>query len=85
MDLVSFVSNSDHRLDQNVLRNLLSGSKMMVYGIPKWIHTCSKKSLTLSGALMLFLQVVRMVIFENRSTTTNMQLFPSLVDKRPDM
>jgi hypothetical protein len=56
IDLVSLVSNSDHRLDHNVLRNLLSWSEIMVYGMPKWTHTCSKKSLEVSVSLMFFLQ-----------------------------
>jgi hypothetical protein len=85
VDLVSLVSNSDQRLDQNVLRNLLSRSEMMVCGIPKWTHTHSKKSLAVSVTVMFFLQAVRMAIFENRSTTTNTQSFPCLVDGRPDM
>jgi hypothetical protein len=65
VDLVSLVSNSDHRLDQNVLRNLLSQSEMMVCGIPKWTHTHSKKSLKVSTTMIFFLQAVRMAIFEN--------------------
>jgi hypothetical protein len=71
MDFVSLVSNRDQRLDQKVLRNLLSRSEMMVFRIPKWTHTHSKKSLVVSTAVTLFLQAVRMAIFENRSTTTN--------------
>jgi hypothetical protein len=45
MDLVSLVSSSDQRLDQNVLRNQLSRSETMVCGIPKCTQTRSKKSL----------------------------------------
>jgi hypothetical protein len=85
VDLVSLVSNSDQRLDQNVLRNMLSRSKMMVSGILKWTHTHSKKSLVVSAAVMLFLQAVRMAIFENRLTTTNTQSLPCLVDGTPDI
>jgi hypothetical protein len=48
VDFVSLVSNRDQRLDQKVLRNLLSRSKMMVCGIPKWTHTHSKKILAVS-------------------------------------
>jgi hypothetical protein len=83
--LMSLVSNSDQRLDQNVLRNLLSQSKMMVCGIPKWTHTHSNKILAVSVTVMFFLQAVRMDIFKNPSTTTNTQSFPYLVDGMPDM
>jgi hypothetical protein len=48
--LLSLVSNNDQRLDQNVLRNLLSRSEMRVCGIPKWTHTCSKKRWVVSVA-----------------------------------
>jgi hypothetical protein len=65
MDLVSLVSNSDQRLDQNVLGNLLSRLEMMFCGIPKWTDTHSKKSLAISVTVMFFLQAVRMAIFEN--------------------
>jgi hypothetical protein len=85
VDLVSLVSNNDQRLDQNVLRNLLSRLDMMVCGIPKWTHTRSKKSLVVSATVIFFLQDVRMAIFENRSTTTNTKSLPCLVDGRPDM
>jgi hypothetical protein len=85
VDLVSLVSNSDQRLNQNVLRNLLSHSKMMVCGVPKWTHTRSKKSLVVSATVMFLLEVVRMAIFENQSMTTDTQSFPCLVDRRIDM
>jgi hypothetical protein len=85
VDLVSLVSNSDQRLNQNVLRNLLYVSEIMVFGIPKWTHNHLKKILVISVILILFLQAVRMAIFENQSTTTNTQPFPYLVDGRPDM
>jgi hypothetical protein len=65
VDLVSLVSNSDQRLDQNVLRNLLSQLEMMVSSIPKWTHTHSKKSLAVSATVMFFLQAMRMAIFKN--------------------
>jgi hypothetical protein len=55
MDLVSLVSSSDHRLDQNVLRNRLSRSETMVCGIPKCTQTRSKKSLVVAYAMMLLL------------------------------
>jgi hypothetical protein len=60
MFLVSLVSNSDQRLNQNVLRNLLSWSEMMVCGIPKWTHTSSKKILVVYVAVIFFLQAMRM-------------------------
>jgi hypothetical protein len=85
VDLVSLVSNSDQRLEKNVLRNLFSRLDMMVCGIPKWTHTRSKKRLAVSTTVMVFLQVVRMAIFENQSTTKNTQSFPCLVDERPDL
>jgi hypothetical protein len=65
MDFVILVSNKDQRFDQNVLRNMLSWSDMMVFGIPKWTHTRSKNSLAVSSMVIFFLQVVRMAIFEN--------------------
>ena len=85
MDLVSLVSNIDQRVDQNVLRNLLSRSKMIDYGIPKCTHTRSKKSLVVVYAVIFFLQAAMMAIFENLSTTTKTQSFPFLVEGRPDM
>jgi hypothetical protein len=85
VDLVSLVSSSDQRLDQNQLRNRLSQSKIMVCGIPKCTHTRSKKSLAVASAVMFFLQVTRIAILEKRSTTTKTQSFPLLVDERPDM
>jgi hypothetical protein len=66
VDLVSLVSNNDQRLNQNVLKNLLSQSYMMVCGIPKWTHTRSKKSLVVFVVVTLFLQDMRMAIFENQ-------------------
>jgi hypothetical protein len=80
---VILVSKNDQRLDQNVLRNLLSWSEMMVCGIPKWTHTHSKKRLAIYVAVIFFLQAVRWP--KNRSMTTNTQSFPCLVDGRPDM
>jgi hypothetical protein len=64
VDFVSLVSNRDQRLDQKVLRNLLSQLEMMVCGIPKWTHTCSKKRFAVSSIVTIFLQAVRMAIFE---------------------
>jgi hypothetical protein len=55
VDLVSLMSNSDQRLDQNVLRNMLYRSEMMVCGIPKWTHTRSKNILAVSIAVIFFL------------------------------
>jgi hypothetical protein len=65
VDLVSLVSNSDQRLNQNVIRSLLSRYEVMVCGIPKWTHTHLKKSLAISIVVMLFLQAMIMAIFEN--------------------
>jgi hypothetical protein len=64
VDLVRLVFNSDRRLDQNVLRNLLYRYEVMVCGIPKWTHTCSKKILVVAVDVMLFLQALIMAIFE---------------------
>jgi hypothetical protein len=55
MDFVSLVSNRDQRLDQKVLRNMLSRLEMMVYGIPKWTQNRSKKSLAVSSTVTFFL------------------------------
>jgi hypothetical protein len=55
VDLVSLVSNSDQRLDQNVLRKRLSRYETMVCGIPKCTHTHSKKILEVATDVMLFL------------------------------
>jgi hypothetical protein len=85
VDLVSLLSRSDQRLNQNVLRNRLSRSETMVYGIPKCTQTRSKKSLAVASVVMLFLQATRIAILEKRSTTTKTQSFPRLLDGRPDM
>ena len=71
MDFVSLVSSIEDRLDQNVLRNLLSWSEIIDYGIPKCTHTHSKKSLAVASTVIFFLQAAIMAIFENLSTTTN--------------
>lgn len=65
VDLVSLVSSIDQRLDQNALRNLMSRSKTMDYGIPKCTHTSSKKSLAVASAMILFLQAAMMAILES--------------------
>jgi hypothetical protein len=85
VDLMSLVSNSDQRLDQNVLRSLFPWSDMMVYGIQNWTHTHSKNILVVSLAVIFFLQAMRMAIFENQSTTKNTQSLSFLVDRSPDM
>ena len=85
MDLASFVSNIDQRLDQNVLRNLLSRSDMIECGIPKCTHTRSKKSLAVASAMIFFLQAAIMAMFENLSMTTKTQSFACFVEGRPDM
>jgi hypothetical protein len=55
VDLVSLVSNSDQRLNHNLLRNMLSLSKVMAFGIPKWTHTRLKKIFEASLVVMFFL------------------------------
>ena len=85
MELVSLVSSINQRLDQNVLRNLLSQSEMIDSGIPKCTHTHSKKSITVASAVIFFLQAAIMAIFENLSTTRKTQSFPCLVEGRLDM
>ena len=60
MDFVSLVSRVDHRLDQNVLRNLLSRSEIIDCGIPKCTHTRSKKSLAVASAVIFFMQAAIM-------------------------
>jgi hypothetical protein len=64
VDLVSFVSNSDQRLDQNVLRNILSQSVKMVCEIPRCTQTRSNKILAMDYAMILFLQATRIAILE---------------------
>jgi hypothetical protein len=85
VDLVSLVSNNDQRLDQNVLKNFLSQSNIMFGGRSKCIHTCSNKILEVASNMILFFHVVKMFIFDNRSTTTNTKSFPCLVEGIPDM
>ena len=85
VDFVSLVSSIDHRLDPNVLRNLLSQYEIIDCGIPKCTHTHSNKSLAVASAVIFFLQATIMAIFENLSTTTNTQSFPCLVERRPNM
>jgi hypothetical protein len=85
MDLVSLVSSSDKRLDQNVLRNRLPLSEKMFCGSRKCTQTHSKKSLVVAYVVMLFLQATRIAILEKWSTTKKTQSFPLLVDGRPDM
>jgi hypothetical protein len=64
VDLVSLVSSSDQRLDQNELWNPLSRSEIIVCGIPKCTHTHSKKSLAVDSSMMFFLQAARITILE---------------------
>jgi len=85
VDLVSLVSSTDQRLDQNVLNNLLSRSEMMDYGIQKCNHTHSKKSLVVASVVILFFSTSRMVVLENLSTNTNTHSLPFLVEGRHDM
>jgi hypothetical protein len=85
VDLESLVSNSDQRLDQNVLRNQLSRSEIIFFGIPKCTHTHSKKILEMASDVMLFLWASKIVIFEKWSTMKQTQTFPCLADGRTDM
>jgi hypothetical protein len=85
VELVSLVSNIDQRLDQNVLRNLLSRSEMIDCGIPKCTHTRSKNIVAVASAVIFFLQATIMAIFENLLTTMKTQSLPFLVEGRPDM
>ena len=55
VDLVSLVSSIDHRLDRNVLRNILSRSEIIGCGIPKCTHTHSKNSLAVDFVVIFFL------------------------------
>ena len=79
VDFVSLVSSIDHRLDQNVLRNLLSQSEIIDYGTPKCTHTRSNKSLVVDYAVIFFLHASIMASFKNLSTTTNTQSLSCLV------
>ena len=74
--MLSLVSNIDQRLDQNVLRDLLSQYDMIDYGIPKCTHTHSKKSLAVASIV---------IFFEKQSKTTKIQSLPFLLEGRPDM
>ena len=85
MDFVSLVSSIDHRLEQNVLRNLLSRYEIIYCGIPKCTHTRSKNILAVDSAMIFFLQAAIMAIFKDLSMTTNTQSFSCLVEGRPDM
>jgi len=71
LDLLNFVSMFSHNLVQNLLRNLMSLSEMMLLGIPKCTQTCAKNTFTTSCLLMVFLQGIRIHILLNLSTTTN--------------
>ena len=85
VDLVSLVSNSVRRLDQNVLTNLLYQYDIMVNRIPKCTHTHSKKILVMLFTMILFLQATNIAILENLSTTINTQSLPCLIEGRPDI
>ena len=60
VDLVSLVSSIDQRVDQNVLRNLLSRSEMIDYGIPKCTHTHSRKILAVASVVIFFMHATIM-------------------------
>jgi hypothetical protein len=85
VDLVSLVSNIDQKLDKNILRNLMSRSNMIDYGIPKCTHTRSRKSLVVVSAVIFFLQAAIMAIFDNLSLTMKIESFTCLVEGRPYM
>ena len=75
MDLVSLVSSIGQRLDQNVLKNLLSQYEMIECGIPKCTHTHSKNILAVASVVIFFLQAAIIAIFQNLSTTTKYSHF----------
>ena len=79
MDLVTLVSSIDQRLDQNVLRNLLSRFDMIDSGIQKCTHTHSKKNLEVASVVILFFQATIISIFKNLLMTTKKNSFPCLV------
>jgi hypothetical protein len=85
MGLVSLVSSHDQRLNQNVLRNRISRSEMMVFGIPKCTRTRSNKISAMASVVMLFFQATIITILENQSTTTKTESLPCLVEGMPDM
>ena len=63
--MVSLVSIIEHRLDQNLIRNLLYRFEIMFCGSPKLTQTCSKKILEVVSIVILFLHGVKMAILEN--------------------
>lgn len=69
--LVRLISNIEQKLNQNVLRNMLSQFEIMDCGIPKCTYTRSKKSLTIAFVAILFLSATKMAILENLLMTTN--------------
>jgi len=64
VNLVSFVSIIDHRMDQKVLRNLLSWSEIIFRGIPKWTQTSVKNILVVASVMMLFLHGAKISILD---------------------
>ena len=76
--LVGLVSSIDHRLDQNVLRNLLSQYEMIECGIPKCTHTHSKKSLVMASVVIFYLEATTMAIFKNLLMTTKKKVVSML-------
>ena len=79
VDLFNLVSIFSHNVVQNVRRNMVSLFEMMILCISNCIQTYSKKMCVASYSLMVFLQGMRMHIFQNLSTTTNKQSCPFLV------
>ncbi len=83
VDHVLIMSSIDQRLDQNVMRNLLSRSEMIDCGITRCTHTQSKKSLAVPSVVIFFLRTTIMAILENLSTTTKTKSFSCLVEEMP--
>jgi hypothetical protein len=71
VDLVILASNSDQRLHWNVPKDVFFQYDMMVYVISRSTHTLLNKILAVDSAMILFLQLVKMSILENQSTTMN--------------
>ena len=59
---MSLVSNSDQRIDQNVLKNMMFGNDMMFYGIIKCTHTRLMKKLAVDSSVIIFMHGVRISI-----------------------
>jgi hypothetical protein len=80
---IQLVSIFSPNIVQNVQRNLVSLSKMMLLGVPKCTQTCSKNMFSTFFPLMVFLQGIIMHILLNLSTTINKQSCPFLFVGKP--